>query len=208
MDGMTLANPKRTTRIALAFEGSLGLAAILIGWLLGFSPFVGVGGEGGTAPAPVAAVGWGLVATGPLIAALLLIERVPLEPLRQLCEMAREIIRSMFAGASALQLVAVAIAAGIGEELLFRGLVQAYLSRLIGGWLGVAIALVVASVLFGICHWLNTTYAVLAMLAGAYFGLLLAASGSIWTPVVAHAAYDFVALVYLVRPQRLVGSSI
>ena len=58
--------------------------------------------------------------------------------------------------------------------------------------------------LFGVCHWLNTTYAILAMLAGVYFGVLLMLSGSLWTPIVAHAAYDFCALVYLLRPQNLI----
>jgi hypothetical protein len=108
----------------------------------------------------------------------------------------------MFGGASVAQLAAVAIAAGFGEELLFRGLVQAGISD----FLGVTIGLAVASVLFGVCHWLNTTYAILAMLAGAYFGLLLVATGNILTPIVAHAAYDFLALSYLVRPERLIGS--
>ena len=47
-------------------------------------------------------------------------------------------------------------------------------------------------------------YAVLAVLAGVYFGLLLMLTGSLWTPIVAHAAYDFIALVYLLRPQNLI----
>ena len=63
-----------------------------------------------------------------------------------------------------------------------------------------------ASLLFGVCHWLNTTYAILAVLAGVYFGLLLIADGNILTPIVAHAAYDFLALVYLIQPQHLIGS--
>ena len=69
-------------------------------------------------------------------------------------------------------------------------------------------ALAIASVLFGVCHWLNTTYAILAMLAGLYFGLLLVLTGNLWTPIMAHAAYDFIALLYLVRPNHLVRSSI
>jgi membrane protease YdiL (CAAX protease family) len=105
-------------------------------------------------------------------------------------------------------LVVVAAAAGVGEELLFRGLVQAGLSRLLGPVSGPWIALAAASVLFGVCHWLNTTYAVLAVLAGVYFGLLLMSTGSLWTPIVAHAAYDFLALLYLIRPKRLIRSGV
>jgi membrane protease YdiL (CAAX protease family) len=69
-------------------------------------------------------------------------------------------------------------------------------------------ALGVASVVFGVCHWLNTTYAILAMLAGAYFGWLLIRTGSIWSPIVAHATYDFIALIYLIRPAKLLGSTV
>jgi membrane protease YdiL (CAAX protease family) len=134
--------------------------------------------------------------------ALVLMERFPIGPLRGLREMTSEVILRMFGGASIAQLAAVAVAAGIGEELLFRGLVQAGVSR----FFGVGVGVIAASVLFGVCHWLNTTYAVLAVLAGAYFGLWLVASGNILTPVVAHAAYDFLALVYLVRPASLIGS--
>jgi uncharacterized protein len=105
-------------------------------------------------------------------------------------------------------LAIVAAAAGLGEELLFRGLAQEGLSRLVGGEYGDWVALAVASLLFGVCHWLNTTYAVLALLAGLYFGLLLMLTGSLWTPIVAHAAYDFIALVYLVQPKNLIRLTI
>jgi membrane protease YdiL (CAAX protease family) len=130
-------------------------------------------------------------------------ERFPIGPLRGLREMTSSVILRMFGGASLAQLAVVALAAGLGEELLFRGLVQAGLAR----FFGVTVAIVGASVLFGVCHWLNTTYAVLAMLAGAYFGLCLVATGNILTPIVAHAAYDFLALVYLVQPASLIGSN-
>jgi len=193
-------------RIALLFEGVLGAAALVIGWLVGHWPLVGIATSGNHLRQQILAAGWGLVATGPLLAALLIIDRFPIGPLRYLRDMTAEIISHMFGRASALQLAAVAVAAGFGEELLFRGLVQVGLSRLIPGPFAPWIALAAAAILFGICHWLNTTYALLAMLAGAYFGLLLLWTGSIWTPIVAHAAYDFIALVYLIRPSRLIGS--
>jgi membrane protease YdiL (CAAX protease family) len=95
--------------------------------------------------------------------------------------------------------------AGLGEELLFRGLVQAGLARLISGPAGIWIALLAASLLFGVFHWLSTTYALLAAAAGLYFGWLLIATGSLWPPVVAHALYDFAALWYLLRPNQVLG---
>jgi hypothetical protein len=46
---------------------------------------------------------------------------------------------------------------------------------------------------------LTPTYAALATLIGLYMGVLLVVSGGILAPIVAHAAYDFVALWYLVK---------
>jgi uncharacterized protein len=201
-------HPARNTRIALLFEGGLGITAVIIGWLVGQWPFIGMEWHGEEARQQLVAAAWGLIATGPLLVALLAVDHLPLGPLRRLKEMASEVILQMFGGASALQLAVVAATAGLGEELLFRGLVQAGLSRLLGPALGPWIALAGASVLFGVCHWLNTTYAILAMLAGVYFGLLLMATGSLWTPIVAHAAYDFLALFYLIRPNRLIRSGV
>jgi membrane protease YdiL (CAAX protease family) len=199
---MDAPDPARTTRIALLFEGGLGAVALLLGWLAGHWPFIQESDQ------HLAAVGWGLLATGPLLAALMLIDRFPLGPLVHVRQMAEQVILQMFGGATFVQLAAVSIAAGCGEELLFRGLVQAGLSKLIPGEFAPWIALAVASVLFGVCHWLNTTYALLAAFAGAYFGLLLLRTGSLWTPIVAHATYDFIALVYLIRPSKLLGSTV
>jgi membrane protease YdiL (CAAX protease family) len=198
------SQPGATTRLALLFEGGLGAAALAIGWLVGHSPLVGLGPE--TGAQQVAAIGWGLVATGPLLVALLVLERLPFAPLRRLQEMATAILLRMFRGASIGQLAVVALAAGFGEELLFRGLVQAGLSRWLMGMPGQVTAVLIAAVLFGVCHWLSATYAVLAMLAGVYFGALLAVTDNILAPITAHAVYDFLALVYLVEPTKMLGS--
>jgi membrane protease YdiL (CAAX protease family) len=203
---MPSSDPSGTTRLALLFEGGLGLAALIIGCLVGQWPLVGISGEAEQSYRQVAVIGWGLVATGPLLVALILMERFPIGPLRQVRELTTQVILQMFGGASVAQLAVVSIAAGFGEEMLFRGLVQAGVSRMIGGEMGIWIALIAASALFGVCHWLNTTYAILAMLAGVYFGVLLILTGNILTPIVAHAAYDFLALVYLIHPQHLLGS--
>jgi len=197
------SNPGRTTLIALLFEGGLGLAAFAVGWLLGRWPAIGMSQTSESVQEQLKAVGWGLVATGPLVVALIAIDRIPFSPLARIRELTEEVVMRMFRGASVLQLAAVSIAAGFGEELLFRGLMQAGLTELIGGPAAPWLALAAASVLFGVCHWLNTTYAILAALAGAYFGLLFLLTGSLWTPIVAHAAYDLLALVYLVRPRHL-----
>ena len=202
------ANPGRMTLVALAFEGGLGALALAVGWLLSHPPAIGMRFSAESAREQLTAIAWGLAATVPLLLALLVMDRFPFGPIQSVKDIAKDLIARMFRGASVLQLAVVSLAAGFGEELLFRGLAQAGVARLIGGESGAWIALAAVSVLFGVCHWLNTTYAVLAMLAGLYFGALLLLTGSLWTPIVAHAAYDFVALIYLVRPNNLIRSSI
>ena len=195
----------RTLALALVVEGGLGLAAIGIGWLLGHWPAIGMGLSSPTAVEQWRAIGLGVVGTLPLLAALLVLDRFPIAPLERVRQFAEEAIGQMFPQPRIWQLALVALAAGLGEELMFRGLLQAGLAR----WLtvpgGVWLALVAASLVFGAFHWLNTTYAILAALAGVYFGWLLIATGSLWPPIVAHALYDFAALWYLVRSNKMIG---
>ncbi len=87
--------------------------------------------------------------------------------------------------------------AGFAEELLFRGLIQAAL----GDWLSPTTGLIVASAC-GLAHPITVGYATVVTVAGFYSGGLWLWSGNLLVPIVAHAAYDFVALVYLVRRPR------
>jgi membrane protease YdiL (CAAX protease family) len=48
-------------------------------------------------------------------------------------------------------------------------------------------------------HALTPTYALLAVLAGAYLGGVWLLSGNLLVVIVAHGIYDFVALLYLLR---------
>src|SRR5215207_7440985 len=129
MNDMPESAAARTTRLALLFEGGLGAVAMAIGWLLGHWPAIGIDFHRLTtlneARPQMEAAAYGLIATAPLLVALWLIDRFPVGPLRSLRQVAEDLIPRMFAGASVVQLAAVSLAAGIGEELIFRGLVQA-----------------------------------------------------------------------------------
>ena len=61
------------------------------------------------------------------------------------------------------------------------------------------LGLLLASLLFGLAHCVTWTYGGLAFLVGGYLGCLYIWSGSLLVPIVPHAAYDFFALVYLLR---------
>jgi membrane protease YdiL (CAAX protease family) len=61
------------------------------------------------------------------------------------------------------QVAVISLLAGLCEETLFRGVLQ-------GGspsGLGQGPALVVAAAVFGVCHWITRTYALLAALVGS-----------------------------------------
>ena len=94
--------------------------------------------------------------------------------------------------------ILISLLAGLGEELLFRGVLQLGLTD----WFGLPIALVATSTLFGLAHLITPTYAVLAGIIGIYFGMLAVVTDSLFAPVAAHALYDWAALTYLVSSAR------
>lgn len=121
--------------------------------------------------------------------------RWPVGPVARIKQVAEELIRPLFAGATVLELAVLSFAAGFGEEMLFRGVLQ----PLFGRWLGVAGGLAAASVLFGLFHPLTRGYIVLAAALGAYLGWLAVATQNLVCPIVAHGVYDWVALIVLLR---------
>ncbi|MEO7402767.1 MAG: CPBP family intramembrane glutamic endopeptidase, partial [Burkholderiales bacterium] len=98
----------------------------------------------------------------------------------------------------------VAALAGIGEELLFRGVIQTKL----GDWMTPLIGLCLTSFLFGLAHALSKLYFAFAIIVGAFLGWLSLHYHDLVAPMVAHGLYDFVALVYLSKsalPRSLDG---
>jgi len=89
--------------------------------------------------------------------------------------------------------LALGLAAGFGEEMLFRGVLQNELGIRIGSD---AIAVGIASIIFGLLHAVTPLYAFLAALASVYFGWLYLITGNLAIPIVTHAFYDWVALLY------------
>ena len=151
---------------------------------------------------PLATFAWnaraaalGIAASLPLLALFALCVRWPVGPLARIQHFSDEVIRPWFAPCTLLDLAAISVAAGVGEEMLFRG----FLQPLLGYYLGVWPALLAASVLFGLLHLITLTYALLAALIGVYLGYVQLFGDNLLAVIVAHALYDFVALVYLVR---------
>lgn len=87
--------------------------------------------------------------------------------------------------------VALGTAAGWGEEMLFRGVLQSELSER----LGEIVALGTSAVVFGALHAVTPLYAFLAGLASLYFGELYLQYHNLAVPIVCHGLYDVGALL-------------
>lgn len=96
--------------------------------------------------------------------------------------------------------VSLGLAAGVGEEMLFRGVLQSSLTyRLIGlTTLAQPISIGITSLFFGLLHAVTPLYAVLATLASVYFGWVFIGlgDGNLLIPMVCHAVYDVGALLW------------
>jgi uncharacterized protein len=141
------------------------------------------------------AAGYGIAATLPLLGLLRWCLRTEWGPMRRLVSLVEERLTPYLAGASAWGILLVSLMAGLGEEVLFRGVIQAGLADRLPAWLAVGIA----ALLFGAAHWLTTSYAVFATVIGGYLGILFLVTGNLLAPAITHALYDVVALSVLVR---------
>lgn len=175
--------------LAILVEGGLLTLASLLGWIFDQSPLLHFDWT-------VQGALWGVGATIPLIVLFFLMSRWPVGPLRRIQRFSEDVIRPLLAPCSLLDLLGIALLAGLGEEMLFRGVVQ----ELFGRWFNVWIGVIVASLLFGAMHSITFTYASLAALMGVYLGVVwLYADHNLLVVVIAHALYDFVVLVWLLR---------
>ena len=180
-----------------ASEGSLTVVAIVLGWLLGEPP-------SRTFHFDLRHAALGVAATLPPLGLFWACLKLPLPPLKTITRILDEMVVPMFRHCPVVQLAIIAAFAGLGEEMLFRGVIQAAVAEEIGGQPGAWLGLLIAATLFGLLHSITPTYALLAGLIGLYLGGLWLACDNLLVPIIVHGLYDFIALVYLVKV-RAVG---
>lgn len=101
------------------------------------------------------------------------------------------------------QIAVLALAAGVCEELLFRGFLQPWIASLFTPSAPI-VGLVVASVVFGLLHYASFIYFLITAVMGLVLGLVYWLSESLLAVVVWHGVYDLIALGVLAKfPQRL-----
>ncbi len=187
----SVAEEQRRTVVLLAIlvEGGLLAIASLLGWMIDQPPLLHFAWT-------YQGVLWGVAATVPVVALFFLCQRWPIGPLKRIRMFSEQVIRPLLAPCSLLDLLGISVLAGMGEEMLFRGVLQAAFT----GWFNVWVGVIVASLLFGGLHAITLTYAILAAVMGAYLGCVwLYADHNLLVVIIAHALYDFVVLLWLLH---------
>jgi len=185
---------RRPIAFALGFESALAILALLLALLFGLRPWL-------TMEFSAGALGLSVLATLPMVAAVLALMQFRWGWVQALRRIVEDHLLPLFSDAGPAAVFAVALAAGIGEELLFRGVIQAGLEGLIGPMA----ALGVASLVFGLAHALTTAYFVLTCLMGLYLGWLYQATGNLLLPIMVHFLYDWVVLAWYLRGTQRSG---
>jgi membrane protease YdiL (CAAX protease family) len=180
-------------------ESSLVLVAWILGWLTGLWTWADLAAGFQQFPSPVS-LGVGVLATLPMLALLVLVLHASGRAFVRMRAFLEETLAPSIRDSSLVALLGLSLAAGLGEEWLFRGVLQAGLLQW-GGGLPVPLAILIVGIIFGVCHWITPLYFLLATITGIYLGWLYWATGSLVAPVLAHALYDFIALVVIVRRQ-------
>ncbi len=191
MESSPIEPKGRAFALAILFESGLGFAGFGAAFLVGV---------------PLAerlqltqsSVQRGLIATLPMLLMLGLLTLSDWSPIAKVRQLVEQLVRELFLNSNWLEIALISLAAGVGEELLFRGALQPWIATWTTPW----IALAVVSLLFGLAHALSTGYFVIATVIGAYFGWLAMAYDDLVAPIVAHAVYDFIAILYVQRRVR------
>ena len=182
---------------AMVFEATLAMVALAVGAVLEISPVETLSGKLGIGA--FAAFFVGLLATAPLVVGFIWLHRRPFGPFIALKEIVEDRLVPLFVEADLSQLAMLSFAAGRGEELLFRGLIQEGLASRIGGPIGILVGLLLASLMFGLCHAMTKSYFWMATVLGFFLGVLFLVTGNLLAPITAHAIYDLFAMLYLIR---------
>ena len=168
-------------RLALIGEGFLVFVAFTWSWWRG-ADFV----FGGTAKGVI----YGLLTAAVLaVANFYLLVRAPgLPGVPSIRRLYAEVMQPMFGNLSVTEIIVISAVGGIGEELLFRGVLQPELG------------LFPASVIFGLAHMGGggtLAFGCWVMVMGGMLGILAIASEGGFAPIIAHAVYDAAAMSYI-----------
>jgi membrane protease YdiL (CAAX protease family) len=180
-------------KTACYFEASLIAVALVLGMIADINPFADLYFS-------ETAIALGIVGTLPLFLLFLISEHLALESVQAIKKMLLETLCPNLYQHHWADLLILSAIAGIGEEALFRGVLQPWLER---SW-GMNTGLIASGMLFGLVHAVTPLYAVLATLISIYLGLSLDYGGSrnLFTPIIIHGLYDFLVFLVLMKAYK------
>jgi len=91
-----------------------------------------------------------------------------------------------------IRIILMSIAAGVSEELLFRGVLQVACYTI----MPVTGAIILTNIVFGLLHIRTVLYAVIAGTVGIYLGVLYAVTCNLFVVIICHGVYDVIAFAY------------
>lgn len=110
------------------------------------------------------------------------------ESFKSFHQLVYEIMGPLFARSRVLDVALIAASSGFCEEVFYRGVLQSQFGT------------IVASLIFGICHFAGKQYflyVIWATLAGYLFGRLYEISHCLWLPIIVHAVSNFTSILIL-----------
>lgn len=186
-------NPDNFFKTAFFFEANLAIVALVLGWIVNIVPYQDLAIDN-------TAVSIGLLGTLPLFLLFRLLYSHPFFGFDKIKETLIETIGQQLAELRWPQLLALAAAAGFGEELLFRGTIQPWLEN-IGGY---QFGLLASNVIFGLVHAISRMYAIITGAVGIYLGYLMDINDqrNLLAPMITHGLYDFLAFIVVADTVR------
>lgn len=188
------ASPSHLVVWACLFEAMLIPLAVLLSWPLGVDPWQDLA-------VSLDALALGGLATGVLLILLGLGAGSRARWNVDLQARVNELLQRLFPDGPTSAVPVLAVLAGLGEELLFRGVIQTALVQSTSPTIGV----VLASLLFGLVHWVTFAYFLLAAAMGLYLGWLYHLTGNLMVVVLVHSLYDWAAILYYLRRRQPAG---
>jgi membrane protease YdiL (CAAX protease family) len=180
-------------KLATWFEGSMILLAYGLGWMVSIDPFAQIS----LSLLPFAL---GLLGTIPLYLLFAFLYSFPLQDMQTIKQFLMEKLGPFLSSCRWTELLYLGLLAGISEEILFRGFLQAWFERE-WGWLG---GIVFSNLIFALVHWITPLYGLLAGLTGVYLGLALDFTNdrNLLIPITIHVIYDFLAFLAVAQSYR------
>ena len=175
-------------RLAITIEGSLLILSVLLAWTFRLPLLDNLRWNGWD-------IALGIGFSFPMFVLLFFIVHNSMGPIRGIKDIFDTVLIPLLQPCSMWDFAWMSLLAGVAEELLFRGVLQIGLGRLLSPGMGVLLA----GILFGLAHCITIFYAVIAGAIGIYLGLIFMYSNNLLTVITAHAVYDFFALLYLVK---------